>query len=247
MKKILLFLILFISPIFAGVINVAGASNISYAIGELIQEFHKLYPNTEVRINLGSSGKLTAQIENGAPYQIFMSANMKYPKILYKDKKAVTKPIVYAKGELAFFTIKKINLSQGIKVLENNSIKRIAIANPKIAPYGKASFQAIKNAGIFQNIKYKFIFAESISQTLIYSITATDIGIVAKSALFSPRMKHFKKGVNWVDVNQKLYTPINQGIVILKNGADSKEVKNFYNFMLSPKAKLILKKYGYII
>lgn len=244
MKKI--FLLAFIlSSLHAGTIKIALATNVSYAMDDLKRAFNKKYPDIKLQIILGSSGKLTAQISHGAPYQLFISANMKYPKSLYENAYAITKPVVYAYGSLAYFSTKKLNLNQGIKLLKNNNISRIAIANPKTAPYGAASMEAIKNANIYKDVKKKFIYGESISQTLSYTITATDIGLIAKSSLYSPKMSKYKRGINWIDVEQKLYTPINQGIVILKEGKNNKEVKAFYNFIFSADAKKIFKDFGY--
>ena len=231
----------------AGDIKIAVAANVSYAIDELKKEFNKLYPNIKVKVTLGGSGKLTAQIHNGAPYQLFMSANMKYPNALYADKIAVTKPVVYAQGSLAYLSIKDIDFSKGINLVENDNIKRIAIANPKTAPYGQATVEALKNAKLYNIIKKKFIYGESIAQTVSYTVTATDLGFIAKSALFSPKMIQYKKGINWAEVDPKLYTPINQGLVILKNGKSNSEVKAFYDFMLSDKAKKILIDFGYLV
>ncbi|QKJ22959.1 molybdate ABC transporter substrate-binding protein [Poseidonibacter lekithochrous] len=229
----------------AGTIKIAVAANVSYAINDLKKEFNKLHPNTKVRVTLGSSGKLTAQISHGAPYDLFMSANMKYPNTLYKNNIAITKPIIYAKGSLAYLSNKPKDFSKGINLLEDKSIRKIAIANPKTAPYGIASVEALKNAKIYKNIKAKLIYGESIAQTVSYTVTATDIGLIAKSSLFSPKMSHFKENINWKEVDSSLYTPIDQGLVILKQGKENKEVKAFYDFVLSPKAKEIFKTYGY--
>ncbi len=246
MKKFIVMLSLFTTTIFADTINIAVAANVSYAIDDLKAEFAKTNPDVKIRVTLGSSGKLTAQIKNGAPYGLFIAANMKYPQTLYNDNIAITKPIVYAQGALAYFSTKKYDFSKGINLLKEDSIQRIAIANPKTAPYGKAAFEAMLNAKVLNQIKSKFIYAESISQTLSYAITATDIGIVAKSSLYSSKMSQYKKGVNWEGVNPKLYTPIKQAIVLLKYSKNSKAYRAFYDFILSDKAKMIFKKYGYI-
>jgi molybdate transport system substrate-binding protein len=247
LKKIVLGSALLVSSLFSGDINIAVAANVSYAIDDLKKEFNKLYPNTNVKVTLGSSGKLTAQIKNGAPYDLFMAANMKYPQALYKDDLAVTKPLVYAQGSLAFLSTKKIDFSKGIELLKQKDIRKIAITNPKTAPYGTASVEAMKNAKIYEEIKNKFVFAESISQTVAYSVTAADIGFIAKSSLFSDKMSKYKQGVNWYSVDTKLYTPINQGIVILKKAQNNSEVKAFYSFILSKKAKKIFEEFGYLV
>ncbi|MEA3228831.1 MAG: molybdate ABC transporter substrate-binding protein [Campylobacterota bacterium] len=246
-KKIILVSLLSVVSLFAGTINIAVAANVSYAIDSLKEEFKKSNPDTKIRVTLGSSGKLTAQINHGAPYDLFISANMRYPNTLYAKNMAITKPLIYARGSLALVSRKSFDFSNGMKILEDKKVKRIAIANPKTAPYGKAAIQAIKNAKLFDTLKRKFIYAESASQTLSYTMTATDIGFVAKSSLFSKQLSHLKKDKNWIDVNSSLYTPIEQGIVMLKHSKNSEEARNFYNFILSEDAKKIFKEYGYIV
>jgi molybdate transport system substrate-binding protein len=247
LKKVIFTLMVLSSSIMAGSINIAVAANVSYAINELIDKFHESNPDTKVQVTLGSSGKLTAQIKNGAPYQIFMAANMKFPQTLYAEGIAITKPLVYAQGSLAMLSIKDLELSKGIKVVTGVKVEKIAIANPKTAPYGTAAVEAMKKAGIYEDIEKKLVFAESISQTVTYAVTAADIGFIAKSSLYDLKMAQYKKGVNWTDVDPQLYTPIDQGIVVIKHAADNKEVKAFYDFILSESAKSIFKAYGYLV
>ncbi|XOB63777.1 molybdate ABC transporter substrate-binding protein [Campylobacterota bacterium DY0563] len=247
MKKISLVLVFLVSSVFADKINIAVAANVSYAIGELKAEFNKIYPDIEVTETLTSSGKLTAQIKNGAPYDLFMAANMKYPNALYKDGLAVTRPLIYAQGSLAYLSNSQLDYSKGINLVKESNIKKIAIANPKTAPYGKAAVEAMTNGGVYDEVKGNLVFAESISQTVTYALTATDVGFIAKSTLYSDKMKQYKKGVNWEDVDSKLYTPINQGIVLLKRAENNPSAAAFYTFMLSAKAKKILNDYGYLV
>lgn len=247
MKKTIMILLCFSTFLLGNTINIAVAANVSYAINDLIDAFNQQYPKTKVQVTLGSSGKLTAQITHGAPYDLFMSANMKYPQALYDKQIAIAKPFVYAQGSLAMLGQKPQDFSQGIHFLTSNNIKRIALANPKTAPYGKAAVQALKKVKLYTPLKSKYIYGESIAQTVSYTLSAADIGLIAKSSLYSPKMRHFKKDIHWRDVNSSLYTPINQGMVILKRATQNAEVKAFYDFMLSAKAKTILKNYGYLI
>ncbi len=246
MKSIVLVFLLFITSLNASTITIAVAANVSFAIESLKVAFTKKYPNIHVRVILGSSGKLTAQISNGAPYGLFMSANMAYPTALYKQGIATTKPLVYAKGALALFSVRERDFSEGLALLQDTNIQRIAIANPKTAPYGKAAKEALQNAKLYQKILPKFVYGESISQTFSYTMRATDIGIIAQSLLYSPKMHHFKKNKNWISVDKKLYIPIKQGIVLLTNVKNRQEYRKFYTFILSKEAKIILNSYGYI-
>ena len=245
MKRVVLSILLSMATLSAGEIKIAVAANVSYAIEPLKKAFNAHHPDTKIEVILGSSGKLTAQIKNGAPYELFLSANMKYPEALYKEGMAVTEPIVYAQGSLAYLSVREQNLSKGMALLTDHNISKIAIANPKTAPYGAAAKEALENAGLYASLKEKFVYGESISQTVTYAMTAADIGFIAKSSLFSPQMSHFKKGVNWAEVDERLYTAIDQGMVILKKGEGSVDVKAFYDFMLSKKAREILHSFGY--
>ena len=246
MKAILISFYILSSSLLASKINIAVAANVSYAINDLKNEFRKTHPEIKIQVTLGGSGKLVTQIKHGAPYGLFMSANMLYPESLYQDSLTISKPVVYAKGALVFFSLKQINYSHVNKVLNSKEIKKVAIANPKTAPYGKASVEALKNSGIYAKIKNKFVYAESISQAVAYSVSAADIGIIAKSTLYSPKMSHYKEGINYKEIDSTLYTPIKQGIVLLKTKDNTKEYKAFYDFILSDKAKIIFKKYGYL-
>ena len=180
MKKIILALMILCSSIFAGEITVAAAANVTYALNKLVKEFNKTNPDTKVQIILGSSGKLVSQIENGAPFDIFMSADMKFPQALFDKKITKTTPVIYAQGALAMLSSKELDYSKGINIVNDSSISKIAIANPKTAPYGAAAVEAIKNAKI-TGIENKFVFAESISQAVTYATTAADIGFVANT------------------------------------------------------------------
>lgn len=247
LKQLLLLILLLPFSLYAKTITIAVAANVSYAIEDLKKEFKKTNPDTNVRVTLGSSGKLTAQIKNGAPYDLFMSANMKYPNALYDDKIAITKPIVYAKGSLALLSSKKKDFSKGLNIILEENIKRIAMANPKTAPYGIATKEVLDKSKLYKNVKSKLIFGESISQTVAYTVSAANIGFIAKSSLYSPKMKRFKENINWVEIDKNLYTPISQGMVILKRAQENLEVKAFYDFMQSSHAKNILKEYGYSV
>lgn len=246
MKKILFSLTLLFTSLFAGQINIAVAANVSYVIEELVKQFNITNPDTKIVVTLGSSGKLTAQIKNGAPYNIFMSANMDFPQSLYNEKIAITKPIIYAQGGLVILSSKEIDFKNGLNILKNEELSKIAVANPKTAPYGIATKEALEKANIYEDIKNKFVYGESISQTVVYTVTAANIGIISKSSLFDRNMSSYKENVNWIDIDSSLYTPIDQGIVMLNNAKDNKEAKAFYEFILSQNAKEIFRKYGYM-
>lgn len=240
--KQLLLALLITSSSMADSIKIAVAANVSYAIEELKTVFEEKHPNIKIEVILGSSGKLTSQIRQGAPYSLFLSANMSYPQALYAEGKATQKPVVYAEGVLAFLSNKKRNPCKEETVLNDYDIKKIAIANPKTAPYGVAAVEALKNAKLYEKHKEKFVYGESISQTVLYATIAADIGIVAASSLHSPQLSKYREGIHWWELDEALYTPIAQGMALLE---ESKDAKSFYEFILSAQAKEIFKKYGY--
>ena len=247
MKKIILALALLASSIFANTITVAVAANVSYAINELVAEFNKTNPDTKVQVTLGSSGKFTAQIESGAPFDVFMSADMKFPKSLFEKGLATTEPALYAQGSLAMLSSKELDFSKGINLITDANIAKIAVANPKTAPYGTAAVEAMKNANVLDKVESKFVYAESISQAVTYATTAADVGFIAKSSLYDEKMSKYKENINWISVDPSLYTAIDQGIVVLKNTKEEASAKAFYDFILGEKAKEIFIKFGYLV
>ena len=247
MKKIILALALLASSIFANTITVAVAANVSYAINELVAEFNKTNPDTKVQVTLGSSGKFTAQIESGAPFDVFMSADMKFPKSLFEKGLATTEHALYAQGSLAMLSSKELDFSKGINLVTDANIGKIAVANPKTAPYGTAAVEAMKNANVLDKVESKFVYAESISQAVTYATTAADVGFIAKSSLYDEKMAQYKENINWISVDPSLYTAIDQGIVVLKNTKEEASAKAFYDFILGEKAKEIFIKFGYLV
>jgi len=235
LKKI--FLLILTIKLFATTIYIGSAANLTYALPELIKSFKKKYVNIDIKLIISSSGKLTAQILRGANIDIFLSADMKYPEKIYKAGLAKTAPKVYIKGKIIILSLKHKNIS--LKDLVN--FNTIAISKPLTTPYGKAAIEVFKNAGIYKKIKDKLVFTETVSSVLVYVKNYADVGIISKSAIYSKNVKNLGK-FYYKDIDSKLYTPINQGILLL---SDKKAAKEFYDFMFTKTAKNILKKYGY--
>ncbi|MGH1601433.1 molybdate ABC transporter substrate-binding protein [Campylobacter majalis] len=243
MKKILTMLALCVVMAVGGEVVVFAAANTTYAFNELIQKYSQIAPQTKIKLSLGASGGLVTQIQNGAPADVFMAANMDFAHKLYESGFALKAPVVYAQGALAIFSIRDIKLNANLKGLE--ATKSLSIANPDIAPYGKASIEALKNANEYDKLKDKIIITQKISETLSQALSAADVGFIAASAMYDEKMSKYKEGENFVLVDQSLYTPIDQGIVLTKKGESNQEAKAFYEFILSDDAKEIFKKYGY--
>lgn len=224
-------------------LRVAVAANAQFVTQALKKVFTE---ETGIKTTLivSSSGKLTAQIRQGAPFDVFLSADMKYPATLYKEGQTADKPKVYAYGKLVLWTLGSTDLSNGIKVVTNQGITKIAIANPQTAPYGVAAVEALKKAGFYDKVKSKLVYGESISQVNQYLLSgAADIALTAKSVVLSPGMK--SKG-HWKEVDHNLYEPIAQGVIITKT-AHMEAAEKFYKFLFSKKAEGIFEKYGYLI
>ena len=247
MLKVLLASAVLSASLLAGEISVAVAANLSDVIEVFKAEFSKTNPQTKVNTILGASGKFATQIKMGAPFDIFLSADMKFPESLYNEKLTVSKPVVYASGALAMMSIHGLDVNKGMDLLLNEKIHKISLANPKTAPYGTATIEAFKNAKVYEKIESKLVYGESISQAVQFAVTAADVGFVNKSAFYAESMKKYKEGKDWVDVDASLYTPIAQGIVLLKKAEANAEAKAFYDFILSTKAKQIFKAYGYLV
>ncbi len=237
-------ILLIASPLSAWEITVAVSANFQFAMQEIAREFEAAN-RIRVKTVVNSSGKLTAQIRSGAPFDLFLSADMKYPQTLFASGDAATPPKIYAYGSLVFWTLKNIDLIHDFAALMNKNIHNIAIANPQTAPYGDAAIAALKHAGIYEKIKPKLVFGRNVSQTNQYVFAkAADVGLTAQSVVFSPKMR----GVGqWATVDSTTYEPIAQGVVILKYGQKQHPVaaKKFLDFLFGKTARAILKKYGY--
>ncbi|MFH2033901.1 MAG: molybdate ABC transporter substrate-binding protein [Candidatus Margulisiibacteriota bacterium] len=245
MKRSLLvisFLFLLSLSAFATEIKVAVAANLLFPFEEIKAAFEK-ETGDKVTCIMSSSGKLTAQIENGAPFDVFLSADMKYPNNLFKSGSAVTKPKPYAYGVLVLWTFNEIDLSKGIDTIKGKSIKKIALADPKTAPYGEQTIKVLAHFGLYDELKDKLVYGESLPQVNQFLETkAADIGFTAKSVVLAPKVKGKGK---WIEVDPDSYLPIAQGAVILKRAKNNELAKAFYDFIFSEKAREIFSKYGY--
>jgi len=223
-------------------LRVAVAANAQFAIKEIISEFKKNY-GIKSELIVGSSGNLTAQIKNGAPYNLFLSADMKYPMDLFNAGFTENKPSVYAYGKLVLWSfMDTIDLDPNI--LLGNDIKHIAIANPKTAPYGKAAMQALNYFELYEQVIDKLVYGESVSQTNQFITSgASELGFSSYSSIHAS--KDNWKG-NYYIIDQKAYDPIEQGVVILKaNYGLKNQAEKFYDFLFTEKAKNIFVKHGY--
>ena len=235
----------FASVLCAQTITVATAANMKYAATDIAKAFTK-ESGIDVKIITGASGKLTQQIMSGAPYDAFLSADIEYPAKLAQGGFTTTPSQIYAYGKLILWSNTGVDLSKGVTILADSSVQKIAVANPKTAPYGVEAMNALHYYKIdVAAITPKLVIAESISQVGAYVTTkAVDVGFIAKSIVLSPEMKNIGQ---WTDIDSKSYNTIDQAMVGLKNGSPENQIaaRKFLKFMSSAKAQEILKASGY--
>jgi molybdate transport system substrate-binding protein len=226
-------------------ITVAAAADLQFAMQDVATQFQKA-TGKEVKLIYGSSGNFFQQIQNGAPFDMFFSANLDYPKKL--ESAGLTEPgsyYEYAKGRIVIWVAKdsKLDLNYGLKVLLDPSVKKIAIANPQHAPYGQAAVAALQKEGIYDKVKDKFVLGENISQTASFAMSgAADVGIIALSLAMSPNMKDNGR---YFEIPSADYPPIQQACVILNSSKNKDTAKQFLSFVKTAATADTLKRYGF--
>jgi len=220
-------------------LTVAAASDLTPAFEELGREFEKTN-KTKVVFVFGSTGMLTRQIENGAPFDVFAAANVSYVDEL--DQKGLIMPdsrAIYARGRITLWTPNDSNLRlQGVADLARPEVQRIAIANPDHAPYGLAAKQALQSAGVWDRVQPKLVYGDNIRQTLQYAQTGNvEVAIVALSL-------SVQSNGRWTLIPEELHQPIDQGLAILKSTKNEPAARAFAAFISSPQGKAIMEKYG---
>jgi len=225
-------------------IRIATAANMQFAMEEIVETFEQ-ETGFECEIIVSSSGKLTAQIQEGAPFDLFVSADLKYPQRLFEANKTINQPEIYAYGKLVLWSAKKMkNIS--LNSLQNTDIQHIALANPKTAPYGFAAMEVLNHHNLLEKIDLKLVYGESIAQTNQFIISgAASLGFTAKSVVLSPELRG--KG-SWITLSDTTYTPIQQSVIILKtNPGNQEKAKRFYDYLFASESQQILQNFGYEI
>ena len=226
-------------------IYIAAAADLQFVMPELIRQFEK-QSGQKVRVTFGSSGDFTSQIENGAPFDLFFSADLTYPTHL--DAAGLIEPgsiYHYADGKIVLWVLKStdIDVAHGLKILLDSKIGKIAIANPEHAPYGRAAVAALTHEAIYSRVKDKIVLAENISQTAQFVDSgAAEVGIVALSLAAAPAVRG--KG-NYFMIPQSDYPPIEQGCAILKASQHKKAAQQFLEYIKTPAAQALLQEFGF--
>jgi molybdate transport system substrate-binding protein len=227
----------------ANKIRIAAASDLKFALDSVAAIFKKTNPGI-VDITYGSSGKFFEQLSNGAPFDIFFSADISYPTQLKEKKFALSEVYPYGIGRIVLWSKKLDPEKDGMNILLQSSIKKIAIANPAHAPYGKRAEEALVNYKLFESVKEKLVYGENISQTAQFVTTgAADIGIVALSLALSPNMK--KENGKYFLIPENSHQPLVQGVVIMHHAEGNDLAKVFLEFVKGDTATAILQHFGF--
>lgn len=241
-----LFVITGVNLALAEEITIAAASDLNFAFREIVTEYEKV-SGDQVRLTLGSSGNFFAQIQNGAPFDLYFSADISYPKKLEEAGLAVSGSLYpYAIGRIVLWAGNEshLDLSKGLEVLREPTVKKIAIANPKHAPYGRAAVAAMEHVQVYERVKDKLVLGENISQAAQFVESgAADVGIIALSlALASPMQA---AGHYW-EIPADAHPRIEQGAVILMGGKNQEGAKAFLSFIQGAQGQAMMKRYGFL-
>lgn len=227
-------------------IRIAAAADLKFAMQEVAAQFEK-QTGIKVDASYGSSGNFFSQMQNGAPFDLFFSADMEYPRKL--EAAGLGEPgtlYEYAAGHIVIWTPENAKVDvrkEGWKALLDASVQKIAIANPEHAPYGRAAVAALQKAGIYEQVKPKLVYGENISQAAQFVQSGNaQAGILAKSLTVSPGMKD---GNHW-DIPADTHPAIDQGAIALKNAKNKNGALAFLEFVKSKTGQEILERYGFV-
>lgn len=227
---------------------VAAAADLDPTLHDLAQQYEKK-SGIRIKLSFGASGALTQQIQNGAPFDLFFSADMDFPKRLIADGQADAASLYqYSIGKLVLWVPANSSLDlerQGMAALLDGSVNKIAIANPEHAPYGRAAVAALKHAGLYDRLSERFVMGENVSQAAQFAESGNaQAGFVALAHALSPAVK--SRGKFWV-VPADYYPPLEQGTVILSRSQHKKEAADFLQYLKTKDASDVLRKYGFTL
>jgi molybdate transport system substrate-binding protein len=228
-------------------LRIAAAADLAPCINELDSAFAADVNGADVTYSIGASGNFFAQIRNGAPYDVFLSADLHYPQELAKAGLADGASLmVYAHGQLALWANDAgLDVSHGLQALNAPAIQRIAIANPEVAPYGKAAKAALQKAGVWEAVKSKLVIGESIAQTTHFVETGNaQAGLISFSHINGAKKP--VQGKVWL-IPADLYPPIEQGAIVTSKGKANPLAARYLAFLRSEKGRAILRKYSFVL
>lgn len=229
----------------AGEVSITAASDLQYAMKEIIASFEARNHGDKVKAVFGSSGKAFAQIAGGAPYDIYFAADIEYPQRLRREGFAVTEPKPYAIGRIALWVTNRsrLDVAKGIDLLLAPSVKKIAIANPDHAPYGRIAREVLQHFKIYDQVKNKLVLGENVQQAAQFVKSgAADAGLVAYSLALAPLLA---KDGRYLLIPAGAHREIIQGYVLLKPSVNNPVARKFEAFVGSNEARSIFRKYGF--
>jgi molybdate transport system substrate-binding protein len=226
-------------------ITIAAAADLKFAMDEIVSAFKTAHPSDQVDTIYGSSGTFFSQLQQGAPYDLFFSADIGFPRELAKSGLAASEVEPYAVGRIVLWSATLDATKMTLASLDDPKITRIAIANPKHAPYGKRAEEALRAKGLWDRIRPKLVFGENIAQTAQFVETGNaQVGIIALSLAVNEQLA--RKGGYWL-IPDDLHEPLEQGFVITKRAEGSELAKQFAAYMDSKSARTIMTKYGFVL
>jgi molybdate transport system substrate-binding protein len=230
-------------------VRVAAAADLKFAFDEVAAEFEKKEPGIKVKATYGASGNFFAQLSNDAPFDLFLSADIDYPRKLVEQGKAIKESeFLYASGHLVVWVPSGSKIfvkSLGMRALLDPGAKKVAIANPKHAPYGRAAEAAMKKLGVYDEVKGRLVLGENIAQAAQFVESgAADVGVIALSLALAPAMRD--RGRFW-QVPLDAYPRLEQGGVILTGARDREAAQALRDFLTGKEGRAVLSKYGFIL
>jgi len=228
-------------------LRIAAAADLQFALADLLKSFESEHPDIQVSVTYGSSGNFFSQLSNKAPFDIFLSADANYPQKLVDQGLAQSSSLFpYATGRIVLWAPKESPLdlkTLGLTALTDPRVKKIAIANPAHAPYGRAAVAAMKSANIYDRVKDRLVLGENISQTAQFVSTGSaDLGIIALSLALAPQMS--AKG-SYFEIPTDSYPPIQQAGVIMNTAADPHAAQLFRDYLTSDPGRSVLARFGF--
>lgn len=226
-------------------IMVAAAADLKFAMDEIVSTFQAREPGHDIQVVYGSSGKFHTQIQQGAPYDLYFSADIAFPRELAKAGHAASPVYPYAVGRLALWSSTLDARQLRLSSLTDPKITRIAIANPKHAPYGQRAVEALQAAGIWAQVEPKLVYGENIAQTAQFVQTGNaQVGLIALSLAVSPTLS--RQGGHWL-VPSEGHAPLEQGFILTRRAQGNALAQRFAAYMSSPAARGIMSRYGFVL
>lgn len=227
-------------------LRVAAASDLRFALDELAAEFSRAHPDVALKISYGSSGNFFAQLSSRAPFDVFLSADAEYPRRLAADGLGLGPPFAYAVGRLVLWVGKASPLeieSQGLRALRSSAARRIAIANPRHAPYGRAAEAALRSAGVYDAVAERLVLGENVAQTAQFVQSgAADAGLIALSLALAPQLKAEGR---FVELPAGSYPRLEQGGLVLSWAQDPAAARGFCGFLQGEPGRAALARFGF--